>query len=180
MDINIKLNSISFGRAIAKLRKYANSLEPKLSEIVRRLVELGVPVVDYRFKNAPYDGERIINVQVKKLEESSEKVSYEILANGDAVMFIEFGAGVHYPDDHPKAVKFKALHGTYGKGLGKNDWWFYTGQPGKPGAGGELAHGHKNTTITHGNPAAMPMYNTAQDLRKKVHEIAKEVLLRHD
>ena len=126
------------------------------------------------FAAALYDG--INDVSVEPAEKKGNSW-YAVKANGSTVLFLEFGTGVHYPDDHPEHNGF--LHGTYGKGLGANDYWFYTGQPGN--AGGELAtdprtgYVHPNTTITHGNPANMSMYNAIRYLEGEFVRIAREV-----
>ena len=174
MNIKSGLNTIALGRAVAKLNRYAKLFEGSVAdEICSNLAEIGLSGAFVRFGDALYDGLESIELNIEPFK-TDDAIGYRIVAEGDTLMFIEFGAGVHYPDSHPLANKFKAKHGTYGKGLGKNDYWFYTGQPGN--AGGELAYGHKNSTITHGNPANMPMYNTAQELREKVLDVVREVL----
>lgn len=135
-------------------------------ELCRRLANMGVEKAKLHFFEAIYDGVNDADVTVEKRPDG-----YAVVANGNAVLFIEFGAGIHYPANHPEPHGF--THGTYGKGNGKNDYWFYTGLPGN--AGGELAHNRANTTITHGNPANMPMYTTVKDLEQEIERMVKEV-----
>ena len=150
----------------------ANKAIKKMTdEICKRLAYMGVEKAKVHFFEALYDGVNDANVEVEKRDNG-----YAVVADGNSVLFIEFGAGVHYPDSHPEANGI--AHGTYGKGYGKNDYWFYTGMPGN--AGGERAEGRINTTITHGNPANMPMYQTVKDLEEEVERMIKEVFDLYD
>lgn len=89
-----------------------------------------------------------------------------ILAVGEDAAFIEFGAGVYYngsvgSSPHPKGAELGMTIGSYGKGNGaKNVWGFYED--------GELK-------LTHGTPAAMPMYNAMKEVCADIANIAKEV-----
>lgn len=141
------------------------ALKTMTDELCRRLAYMGQEIARVYFFEALYDGINDADVTVEKRDNG-----YAVVANGNAVLFIEFGAGVHYPDSHPEPHGM--AHGTYGKGLGQNDYWYYTGMPGN--AGGELAKGRSNTTRTHGNPANMPMYKTVKDLEGEVERMIKE------
>ena len=167
--ITIELSLDGCKKALKQLEKYQKSLKDKLDEIFNRVADFGLVRAQENFDAALYDGVKDVTVEVDKIENG-----YAVRANGTTVLFLEFGAGVHYPNDHPKAGELGIAHGTYGKGLGINDYLFYTGQPGN--AGGELAHGHKNTTITHGNPANMPMFRSSEAMRGEIQRIAQEVL----
>ena len=167
--ITIELSPAGCDKALKKIERYQKSLQRKLDEICKRVADFGLVRAQENFDAALYDGVKDVTVEVDKIENG-----YAVRANGTTVLFLEFGAGVHYPNDHPKAGELGIAHGTYGKGLGNNDYWFYTGQPGN--AGGVLANGRKNTTITHGNPANMPMYNASKDMRGEIQRIAQEVL----
>ena len=52
-------------------------------------------------------------------------------------------------------------------------WGYY----GDPGTNGEVKINKKGrkVVITHGNPANMPMYETAKELEERLGELAKEV-----
>ena len=154
-----------------ELKEQQKWTEKKIDELAKRLAELGVEKAEINFGAALYDG--VNDVKVTKKHDG--KGQYTVMANGQAVLFIELGTGIHYPDaplgEYQGAEGM--THGSYGKGLGNNDYWFYTGQPGN--AGGELAHGHKNSTITHGNPPNQPMYMTVRELEQEFARIVKEV-----
>lgn len=167
-SITIRLSPSSCDRALKQLGAYKTQASNKMDLLCKRLAEYGLTKAEVYFDAALYDGIKDVKLDVTKMDNG-----YSLIASGKTVAFLEFGAGVHYPNDHPKAGELGIEHGTYGKGKGANDYWFYTGQPGN--AGGELAIGHKNSTITHGNPANMPMFQTAQDIRGEIVRIAQEV-----
>lgn len=52
--------------------------------------------------------------------------------------------------------------GSYGKGLGKNDYWVYYTDDGR-------------FLTSHGTEATMPVYKAGQEIIKRIREIAKEV-----
>ena len=168
---NIELSKADIRDLQKGLREYREWVKKKTAELSRRLAEIGVERAELYFSQALYDG--VNDVTVSKV--SKGKNTWVVRANGATVLFIEFGTGVHYPnaplDEYLNAEGM--VHGSYGRGLGNNDYWFYTGQPGN--AGGELAHGHRNTTITHGNPANMSMYNAVKDLEFALDQIVREV-----
>ena len=166
--ITIDLSVASCQAALAEINAYRQWLNRKLDLICKKLAEFGLQRAEVYFAGALYDGIKDGTLKIDKI-----RSGYALRAKGSTVAFLEFGAGVHYPNNHPKAGELGISHGTYGRGLGANDYWWYTGQPGN--AGGELAYGHTNSTITHGNPANMPMYNSAQDMRGEIIRLASEV-----
>lgn len=159
-EIKMSLSASSIGNAIKQLQKYRNSLEGKKNKLLERLSEIGVREASLRFTTAIYDG---INDSSVSLETNPN--GYAIVARGKAVAFIEFGAGVYhnpgepYPDPRPEGI---VGIGEYGKGHGKRQAWGFTDES------GELV-------ITHGNPAAMPMWYANEEMRSKILKIAREV-----
>ena len=145
--------------AITYLEAYSASLAEKRDELLRRLGEIGVREASVRFTTAMYDGVNDVDVSLE-----TAKDGYVIIARGQAVAFIEFGAGVYhnhgepYPKPRPEGV---VKIGEYGKGYGKRQAWGFRN-------GGELV-------ITHGNPAAMPMWYASEEMRKNIVQIAREV-----
>ena len=81
------------------------------------------------------------------------------------MFFIEFGAGVYfngpepYPEPRPDGV---AKIGEYGQGKGKQNTWGYYDDGG-------------NLILTHGTPAAMPMYHAERTMEQEIKRIAREV-----
>lgn len=156
----MNLSEASIDDAIAQMRTYRNSLETKKNKLLRMLSEIGVREASVRFTTAMYDGTNDTSVNLK----ISQKGCI-IEAKGQAVAFIEFGAGVYhnpgepYPDPRPEGI---VGIGEYGKGRGKRKAWGYRDDS------GELV-------VTHGNPAAMPMWYASEEMRSKLQQIAEEV-----
>ena len=174
--ITVPLSVDGINKLLKKIDEYERWLKKKANQLSEELARLGVQNATVGFSEALYDGINDATVTVQQ----NGPYAYKVLANGNAVLFIEFGTGVYYSDpEHPEAAINGFLRGTYGKGLGKNMYWFYTGQPGT--AGGVLATDpktgkvHPNTTITHGNPANMTMWATVKNLEYEFSRIVQEV-----
>ena len=82
-----------------------------------------------KFSQAVYDGTNDVSVTVEPRGNNVRAV----VATGGATLFIEFGAGVTYPDDHPEAEELGMKRGAYGQGHGKQHSWGYYGDPGTNG-----------------------------------------------
>ena len=170
-NYEVELSKSGINELIKGLKDYKKWIKTKTEELSQRLAEIGVERATYYFGSAVYDG-----INDVKVEKSKTSEGWVVTARGNAVLFIEFGTGIYYPDEAPLSEYQGAegmVHGSYGKGLGNNEYWFYTGQPGN--AGGELAYGHANSTITHGNPTNMSMYWTVKELELRLEQIIKEV-----
>lgn len=158
--IKMGLSTSSIDDAVKQLRTYRNSLEAKKDKLLKMLGEIGVREASVRFTTAMYDGENDSSVSLE-----TNKDGYVIVASGHAVAFIEFGAGVYhntgepYPNPRPDGI---VGIGEYGKGYGKRQAWGFKDDS------GELV-------ITHGNPAAMPMWYASEEMRSKILKIAREV-----
>lgn len=158
--IKMGLGVESIENAIKDLNNFRSSIEQKMDKLLEELANIGVKEASVRFTTAMYDGVNDSSVTLKPV-----KNGYAIVAEGHAVAFIEFGAGVYhnsgepYPNPRPEGI---VGIGEYGKGLGKRQAWGYTDDS------GELV-------ITHGNPAAMPMWYASEEMRSKIAKIAREV-----
>jgi hypothetical protein len=156
----MSLSVDSIAKAITELKAFRNSLERKKDKLLEELANIGVREASVRFTTAMYDG---VNDSSVTLETTSG--GYAIVAEGHAVAFIEFGAGVYhntgepYPNPRPDGI---VGIGEYGKGYGKRQAWGFKDES------GELV-------ITHGNPAAMPMWYASEEMRSKIQKIAQEV-----
>ena len=158
--IKMNLSADSIDNAIAELKAYKRFVEIKTSELLGELAKIGVREASVRFTTAMYDGVNDSSVTLNDIPGG-----YSIVAEGKAVAFIEFGAGVYhnpgepYPNPRPDGV---VGIGEYGKGYGKRQAWGFKDDS------GELV-------ITHGNPAAMPMWYASEEMRSKILKIAREV-----
>ena len=158
--IKMSLSTESIANAIKELKAYQYSLEQKKDKLLEELANIGVREASVRFTTAMYDGVNDTSVTLETIADG-----YCIKAEGKAVAFIEFGAGVYhnpgepYPNPRPSGI---VGIGEYGKGHGKRQAWGFVDDS------GELV-------ITHGNPAAMPMWYASEEMRSKILKIAREV-----
>lgn len=158
--IKISLSSKSISEAIRELREYEKWVKLKTEELTEQLALIGAKEASILFARAMYDGTNDSHVTVERTSNG-----WAIIAQGNAVFFIEFGAGVYYngsepyPNQRPAGV---SKIGEYGKGRGKRKTWGYYD------ANGE-------SVLTHGNPAAMPMYYASVEMERQVKRIAQEV-----
>lgn len=158
--IEFGLNVRGIDRAIKELKVYRDSLEAKNKKFLEELADIGLIEATIRFEGAVYDRETHTDIEVKPIEDG-----YVIVASGKDVAFIEYGAGVHY--NSPSTYKGKkpteiSEIGTYGKGYGSRHVWGYP-----DGDGG--------IKLTHGNPAAMPMWYASEEMRNAIKKTFVEV-----
>lgn len=150
------LSNKNINAAIREVQKYKTWVEAKEKELVERLAAAGADVARVVFASATYDGVNDVTVRVDQT--GSVAVIY---AEGQAVAFIEFGAGDRYGHGHPKAGELGMGAGTYPEGKGHWDdpkgWWY--------------AHGKHS----YGNPPAMAMYQAVQRMQEEITTIAREV-----
>ena len=150
------LSQESINRAIKDVLRYKQWVLEKENALRVRLASLGATVASIQFSRAVYSGTNDIIVRVDNT--GSVAVIY---AEGEAVAFIEFGAGDRYGHGHPQAGEFGVGPGTYpdGKGFWNNSkgWWY-----------GHNLH-------TYGNPPAMAMYRAVETMTEQLTTIAKEV-----
>lgn len=155
-SIKVELTNKSIGKAVKEIQKYQKWVAKKEAELRSRLAMRGATVASIQFARAIYTGSNDVTVRVDNT--GSVAVIY---AEGEAVAFIEFGAGATYGYGHPQAGELGVGPGTYPDGKGHWDdpkgWWF-----------GSSQH-------TYGNPPAMAMYRAVQEIAENVTEIAREV-----
>ena len=154
------LDGDSIRKAISDVKAYRDSIDQKRDKLMKELANIGLQEAQVRFTSAMYDGVNDSNVTVE-----TNADGYCIKAEGKAVAFIEFGAGIYhnpsepYPNPRPSGI---VGIGEYGKGHGKRNTWVY-----------KDASGEK--VFTHGNPAAMPMWYASEEMRSNIKRIAQEV-----
>ena len=168
--INVPLSIPAYDSLIQKIEDLGNWQSDRAIVFADRLAQEGMEIASIKFSQAVYDGTNDVSVTVEPRGNNVRAV----VATGGATLFIEFGTGVTYPDNHPEADELGMKRGEYGQGHGKQHSWGYYGDPGTNG----VLKAKKNggfVVITHGNPANMPMYETVKELQDRLTEIAKEV-----
>ena len=168
----IKITVSGLNDFAKRIQDLSANLETKLKLIMQRLGDMGVDIAQASFRTAQYDGTNDVTCSTRW--ESDKRL--DIVAKGEAVAFIEFGTGVHYVDDHPKAVEMRAVRGMYGYRLGRFQYWHYPASKGAGTNGVPMLSNKGLRIMTRGNPPSYSLYNTAKELRTKVQAVAEEVL----
>lgn len=162
-EIVIDLSRRGVQDAIRQFAEYTKWVDGKCKQLSESLAKIGYSVASVRFDSAWYTGTNDVKVELQKNENVIG--GFTIIAQGHAVCFIEFGAGVHYngSDGYPgqRAAGVVGI-GEYGMHHGRQDFWTYLDTDGQP-------------QITHGTPAQAPMYYAVQEMQQKFLDIAKEV-----
>ncbi len=150
----------SVDNALKQLEECKKDFLAKEEEFVRRLAEIGVSVASEIFATADYDG---VNDVTVRLEFNGDRAA--VIAEGEAVGFIEFGTGIRNPEWNNSGMDYTPpAHGTYGKGHGaRPKGWFYY-----PNEGAAARH-------TYGNPPAEAMRTARDTILEQITAIAREV-----
>lgn len=163
--MKMQLKTTGVDKVINRLDSYKRQIPSKMNLLMERLATIGAYRARADFSAAMYAGENDVEITVNPIANG-----YEVVASGKSVLFIEFGTGVINPE-HPKSGEFGFSHGTYGKGKGADpNGWVYVGEQGN--AGQTIREG---VYRTRGNPPAKAMYNSSEEVRRRIQEIAREV-----
>lgn len=168
--VKVPLSQRGIDTLLREIESYTVWLKERSQVLLDRLAQAGFEVASARFAKAAYDGTNDASVSMETRGDGARAV----VAVGASVLFIEFGTGVTYPDNHPQAAELGMKRGEYGQGHGKQSSWGYYGDPGTNGAV-KMKKDGSTVVITHGNPANMPMYETVKELEAMLPELVKEV-----
>lgn len=168
--VKVPLSQRGIDTLLREIESYTVWLKERSQVLLDRLAQAGFEVASARFAKAAYDGTNDASVS---METRSEGVR-AVVAVGASVLFIEFGTGVTYPDNHPQSAELGMKRGEYGQGHGKQSSWGYYGDPGTNGVV-KMKKDGSTVVITHGNPANMPMYETVKELEAMLPNLVKEV-----
>ena len=176
--IAFTLDAGSIDKAVRELKKYQTDFMEKCKLFREKIAEriawsaakgFSTATADTTFMRKTQGGRtpeppRIgANVDVRVTHDDGYSI---VFAEGEEALFIEFGAGVYYntpvgSSPHPWGEGMGYTIGSYGKGNGrKNVWGFFDGT---------------DVVLTHGTPAAMPMYRGVNEAISAIDEIAREV-----
>lgn len=166
MKINIELSQKSIQSAIKQIENYRDNLIRKNREFVKRLGEIGIPVIDSNIAVAAGDSDKTHDAYIK-INSFGDYAQATLIVSGKDLLFIEFGAGVYYngavgSSPNPLGSSKGYTIGSYGKGNGSKDAWYYYADT------GELVK-------SQGTQATMPVYKAGVEMRQQMLKIAKEV-----
>lgn len=164
--IKCGLSQKSIQNAINQLKSYQNELKNKNELFVRRLAELGIPIIDQNIAMAQGDSDKNHNTYIK-INRFDDYAQATLVCEGSGLLFIEFGAGIYYngaagSSPHPKGEDFGYTIGSYGQGKGKNESWVYVADSGE-------------WVRSYGTEATMPVYKASVEIVQNIRRIAKEV-----
>ena len=165
----------SVDKAIKQVDDFKKKTEKQLDELCHKLVDYGVWRAQVLYNNALYAGTNDVKVW---LEERGDH-TVAVVARGWAVMFIEFGTGVMYPDisweQRANLDADLAERGHYGYHLGiMGGGWRYEGDPGNLGE--VITDGpYAGMVHTYGNPAAHAMWQSREMMIRMIKSYAEEV-----
>lgn len=170
----IKITS-NVADVISRLQGKVEDLNAAGPLICEALAYVGEEVASEGFSGAEYPGTNDVAVSV----EAGDKEA-KVVAEGEAVSYIEFGAGVTqpgYPGPLPDGI---VAHGELSSPHARSSgWWIYAGSP---GTGNVMPVANKSGVEkagvyrTYGNPPASAMFHAANEMEERVKEVAKEVL----
>ena len=180
MKVVIDLNKEgSIDSAIAKFKRIASGeIESLVKEIVEELAKAGADIARVNFAGAEYAGSHSEEVDFK-ISDNGKKAT--VYADGNAVLFIEFGTGIYKQspvNEYGEIISGEVSpHGEYGHRRGSQPWgWFYTGSQGSnPPSDTEPANGKPGVIHTHGNDADSSMYRARLELEKQYEGIVRKV-----
>lgn len=149
-----------------ELKNYQSELNRKNVVFVRRLAELGIPIIDSRISQAQGDSNPSHNTHIK-LTSGATYTRAVLTVEGRDLLFFEFGAGVHYngavgQSPNPKGAERGYTIGSYGQGKGSQDSWTYTSDTGE-------------WIRSYGTEATMPVYSASIEIMQSIKRIAREV-----
>lgn len=164
--IRISLSEKSIRNAINEIESYKMEFIERNEVFVRRLAELGIPVIDQNIAVAQGDSDKNHNTYIK-INSFGSYSEAKLVVEGKSILFIEFGAGIRYngssgTSPHPKGEEFGYTIGSYGKGQGSKDFWFYYADTGE-------------SVMSHGTEATMPVFRASQEIIQNIRRIAREV-----
>lgn len=163
MKRKISLDSNEIADLIKDLNDYADGITGKCQLFVRRLVKIGMDVVNVEYGSGLGDSSREHNCTYN-FDSEGNLVKAQIVVTGEDLLFIEFGSGIRWnKSPHPKASEYGYGVGTYPGQTHAYDpnGWYYRED-------GKLHH-------SWGTEATMPVYKASLQMIEKIEEIAQEV-----
>lgn len=164
--IRCKLDSASIGQAIKELQDYRKGLEDKIRQFVESLANDGVEVAKAWIMASQGNSEKpTVSLQVNP---AGDITRAQITMTGKDVLFVEFGAGIHYNgNDTPHAAKFGYGVGTYNpssdNAFNPDGWYYWTGT--------ERVH-------SYGTEGTYPLYHAVENARNTAIKKAIEIFSR--
>lgn len=174
--VNIDLRDPStLDNVIEELDKFCEVIDKLTLAVVKRLVDEGVSIARVKYASAIYAGTNDVSVEGRMIDDHTGVIS----ANGNSVLFIEFGTGITKADNPMERAEVSGNvmpHGWYGSGRGANPkGWFYKGKmPDNAPSGTEPARNRDGIIHTYGNDANSCLYFAREELEREFKRIVQE------
>lgn len=183
----MKVEYSGIKRTIYRLEQVKKRYHNRFTKVLDEIANEGMTIARAGYRDPAYAGNPLVDVKV--VWEDDYTVS--VVAEGEAVMFIEFGSGTNwwqspYADTFPEVV---VPLGHYGDGHGDSSkyphGWVYYDKTGYTGGVGYPLREKKadgsyeevpGKIRTWGNPPANAMYHASQKMREKVKKIIERGL----
>jgi hypothetical protein len=178
-DINIDiLDPRSIEAGIAALEEWQRDMEWRASVVQQRVVDMLITRIQSNLAVAEHDlvewnGSRVYvssSYDVSASEEGNGTIITVVSKSADPktgelkpdIAFVEFGAGRYASGSNPlkEDVSFSTQRGSYGKGFGANDKWYFSS-------------GYSST----GTPESDSIARALEDVKKEIPVIVREVFL---
>lgn len=178
-DINIDiLNPNSIAAGIAALEEWQADMKWRASIAQQRIVDMLITLIQSNLAVAEHDlvewnGSRVYvssNYDVSATPDGDGTIITVISKSADPktgnmkpdIAFVEFGAGRYATGENPlkDEVNFSTQRGSYGKGLGAGDKWYFSS-------------GYSST----GTPESDSIARALEDVKKEIPVIVREVFI---
>ena len=175
MKVEIGLFGTGVDKALKDVQEYKRWLQRKTDELARRLAVYGYDVAFNILASHIFSGDTVGSLKVTRKGDGQ----YLVSAASEALLFIEFGAGLQgYGHENPVSLDGKKFGpGTYPGGKGHwNDpkgWWYETDDPKlivRTSKKTGKSYGH-----SYGNRPYAPMYTAVKTLQQELEQIVREV-----
>jgi hypothetical protein len=170
VKIKVRLSDAGLRDAERQIQEYKTTLNKKAKALAFRLSRLGLEVAKIRFANAKYSGSNDVKCHIDQKNNTCT-----IVAEGNAVAFIEFGTGAHHNGYGGQLPPGVGAHGSYGKGHGAQRRWYYYGEAGNAGTPVKTVDGKGQLNYTDGNEPAMAMWGAVEEMASQVEATWREV-----
>lgn len=164
--ISIPLNEKDIRRAISELEGYKRQLIAVQRRTVKTLLEMGATSIKTTLSGHTFTGATLSSIDID-LKRTGDTIEGTLSVGGDAIMFLEFGAGlIGY--GHPRAGEFGYGPGTYpGNGNWDNPggWWYPTSDSAliiRTDANGQ------GWGFSHGTAPLMPVEQASQLIQRNI------------
>lgn len=163
--IKVNLSPASVDKAIKELEAYEEHVKERCTAFGQALKQFGLTKLKIQILPHIDSGETLGSITAID-ESTTDTVRFRLCVTSEAILFLEFGAGIKYSHSarHPLAGELGYGPGTYpGKGHwdDPNGWWYQDD-------GGQWHH-------TYGQPASKPVYITSLQMREQLVALAKQV-----